>query len=1086
MKTLRTNQTSLLFVGVISSLLIVACTKEVPYKYEVKQDVLAKSAVDTESDYVMSSSVMNVSRSSEEALPYSSSDNKRIKMVWTENSLRLMETERDLRFSANKANDKLVLEIPVEHVQYECAKDKYGQCTNEETQNNEIAWQNRGSFKVKFESAKSGDVALLPLLISKTLGDNCYNEVSSRLVGYKIETDALNFQIERTFVTDINCLGQIDSLSDATVTAVYHYSVVKAASVLSPNFKTVEYPDKDENTFGFFSTQQVKLDTDNNKSEKSIKKIMNHWNPERTVIDYHLSDEFAKPENKVIKDLTFSTVASINDGLAKSGAKFKINLHEPSGKVPGDIRNSMIVLVEDPVASSVIGYGPQTEDPLTGEIISARTVMFLGTIKKFIKYTYDDIVRMKKSESMKAQDNVINVAAELTAQAEQARFNLTSISNLGSGQPQKQPQKAVAKLDQDTSISPAVKNGSVKASIPLDKIKAEVKAYTRNTNDEFVSGDPKAQFKYLREAKNCAFAMGNEGSLGTISNRLSSKFSADAKPWEQLSEEEKENAIAIILPEIWVPTLIHELGHNLGLRHNFQGSEDKANYYSPEELANLGVDHSTPASSVMDYVDDLRALPVLGKYDIAALRFAYAKKVETKDGSIVEVKSTLSDLATQGNVELKEFGYCTDEHTGVNAGCRRFDLGSSYTEIAKHEIEIYLNSYSARNFRNGAANFSLFDDVSYGQRTYGRFMGLRTMQEVYERIKFRFNLEDDNQVWDQNEFLKDIKTASQLSGQFLMSVLATPDTTCLVARANKPDTVVAILPLDSVDATQLSCFDLELNANFVVIGQTGKSFNSKKSPTSTNSYADQIDVRGVWIDKLMAARVLFKRQLSNSSFDKNGDNYMDRQDMADLLGGLTESMILNKVAGPQEVTLKDGSKVILNLPVDLSSTHVIQKPIHPAIASALGAPNRDTHFTELLIGQVVANMTAGLKYQVSGKPLSDAVRVKKVSTLANLILDGVSFIDIGDERYIASPENKIAMEAIESLKIVTVLEKLSSETLINILKAKFADPEAKPSAEVKDANELAAWSMDLDTLFTFFQGGFDSSDSYKSLLMLLQ
>ena len=64
----------------------------------------------------------------------------------------------------------------------------------------------------------------------------------------------------------------------------------------------------------------------------------------------------------------------------------------------------------------------------------------------------------------------------------------------------------------------------------------------------------------------------------TYSFKPLSKFADDSKPWEELSDKQKEAVITIILPEIWVPTLIHELGHNLGLRHNFAASEDKENF----------------------------------------------------------------------------------------------------------------------------------------------------------------------------------------------------------------------------------------------------------------------------------------------------------------------------------------------------------------------------------------------------------------------------------------------------------------------------------------------------------------------------
>jgi hypothetical protein len=140
--------------------------------------------------------------------------------------------------------------------------------------------------------------------------------------------------------------------------------------------------------------------------------------------------------------------------------------------------------------------------------------------------------------------------------------------------------------------------------------------------------------------------------------------------------------------------LIHELGHNLGLRHNFAGSEDKDNFLSVDELKAKHIDHAIPFSSVMDYGDDLRTLPVLGKYDIAALRFGYLRTVQVENGdgtlSSKQVDTTLQDLMNaNSNLKIKDYMYCTDEHLGINAGCKQFDLGTSYTEIVQNFIKDY-------------------------------------------------------------------------------------------------------------------------------------------------------------------------------------------------------------------------------------------------------------------------------------------------------------------------------------------------------------------------------------------------------------
>lgn len=254
----------------------------------------------------------------------------------------------------------------------------------------------------------------------------------------------------------------------------------------------------------------------------------------------------------------------------------------------------MIVLVEDPVATSVIGYGPQTEDPVTGEIISASTVMFLGTIKKFVKHTYDEIIREKREQAQSIKTvSTLKLSDTLTNQVQALKKN----SKVFDAMALKQPHAIGAS-------KPSIARNSASSIVLTSKV-SQLKKYLKNyvavKNLQFSAGDTaatklKAKMQYLHHAKNCAFAPSLEGVSGKVSKDLLSQFPADAKPWDQLSNTEKNAAIALILPQIWIPTLIHELGHNLGLRHNFAASEDKKNFLSEDELVQEQVDHLIPLS----------------------------------------------------------------------------------------------------------------------------------------------------------------------------------------------------------------------------------------------------------------------------------------------------------------------------------------------------------------------------------------------------------------------------------------------------------------------------------------------------------
>ncbi|WP_164018500.1 zinc-dependent metalloprotease [Pyxidicoccus trucidator] len=87
--------------------------------------------------------------------------------------------------------------------------------------------------------------------------------------------------------------------------------------------------------------------------------------------------------------------------------------------------------------------------------------------------------------------------------------------------------------------------------------------------------------------------------------------------------------------------VLHEIGHTLGLRHNFMGSR-----------LDDGSPTSPPASSVMDYLEDEEAIHMVapGPYDVEAVRYLYG----------------LSPL-------LPTHAFCTDADTRVDPYCNASD-----------------------------------------------------------------------------------------------------------------------------------------------------------------------------------------------------------------------------------------------------------------------------------------------------------------------------------------------------------------------------------------------------------------------------
>jgi hypothetical protein len=131
-------------------------------------------------------------------------------------------------------------------------------------------------------------------------------------------------------------------------------------------------------------------------------------------------------------------------------------------------------------------------------------------------------------------------------------------------------------------------------------------------------------------------------------------------------------------------TVMHEVGHTLGLRHNF-----KASTWKPLAELNANPIQEAISGSVMDYnainVRASKDVPqgkyapaTIGPYDYWAIEYGY------KDGVM---DSDLKQIATRG--EESGLAYATDEDTtGPDPLVNRWDLGSDPLEFADHRMKI--------------------------------------------------------------------------------------------------------------------------------------------------------------------------------------------------------------------------------------------------------------------------------------------------------------------------------------------------------------------------------------------------------------
>ncbi len=221
----------------------------------------------------------------------------------------------------------------------------------------------------------------------------------------------------------------------------------------------------------------------------------------------------------------------------------------------------------------------------------------------------------------------------------------------------------------------------------------------------------------------------------------------------------------------------HEVGHTMGLRHNFSGSSDAVNYFDdywniratfPQDQWADQKLHEFQYSTVMDYGARFNTdVHGLGKYDYAAIRFGYGQLVDAipnsndvgvglsddiffgdynnipslvggiqninNDSTYVVRYQILSDATRasyldpsyRGGIPVtpeRPYKFCSDEFIG-NIDCKPWDQGASQAEIVDNTIDQFKNYYFFDAFMRNRVTWNI---TAYTNRLLDRYFARYT------------------------------------------------------------------------------------------------------------------------------------------------------------------------------------------------------------------------------------------------------------------------------------------------------------------------------------------------------------------------